>query len=154
MNPNNGGVSGEAPKPPEAGNPNPIQGTGSIADANPLSDLEKVVEAAQEAAATVPQTPTPGTTPAETPAKQFEKQFGSGITPPVAEEVSELKPEDSADVPVAPLDPNINTVDDLLAKGPQTVEAEKTPADKLKKEIADSVEAFLAEVTKKEEVPV
>lgn len=91
---------------------------------NPLSDLENVVAAAQQAAAA-----------AQTPKGQFEEQFGSGVTP---------------------LDPSIKTVDGLLAKGPQTVEAvvpaKQTPAEKLKQQIAASVNAFLEEVTK-EKIP-
>lgn len=43
---------------------------------------------------------------------------------------------------VAPLASENNTINDLLAKGPQA------PADRLRQEIAASVEAFLAEVTK------
>ena len=80
------------------------------------------------------------------------------VTPPATESISsppitsELKPEDSIGIPVAPLDSSINTVDDLLAQGPQTVEAvappEKTPAEKLKQQIADSIDAFLEEVVK------
>ncbi len=108
---------------------------------NPLSNLEEVVAAAQQAAAAAAvQNPPPA------PAEQFTAQFGSaGTTPPAV--------ETPADASVAPLNPNIKTVDDLLAKGPQTVEAvapaEKTPADKLKEQISASIDAFLADVTQK-----
>ncbi len=49
---------------------------------------------------------------------------------------------------VAQLDPSINTVNDLLAQGPQVVEVEKTPADELKDKISAAVDNFLEQVTK------
>lgn len=91
-------------------------------------NVEGVVAAAQEAAA------------AQTPKRQFENQFGWGIVSPVTK------------APVVPLDPGINIVLDPFAKEPQVVEAvapaEQTPAEKLKKQIEDSVNTFLEEVTK------
>ena len=114
---------------------------------SPLGNLEGVVPVAKpEVAATQPTAPVQA--PKETPKVQFENQFGSGpATPPVAE-VPEIKQEDSKEAPVAQLDPSIKTVDDLLTKGPQVVEVEQTPAEKLKQEIAATIDAFLEEVTK------
>lgn len=127
---------------------------------NPLDKLESVVVAAQEAAA-------------QTPEGQFNNQFGEPTTPPVAEPVPGLDtalanlestpaafdaapPAETPSSSVASLDPNINTVADLLAKGPQVVEAvapaEKSPADKLKEQVAASIDEFLAKVTTKEEI--
>ena len=100
MNPNAG----------EPGNQGSTQGGVAVADkpisaspplASPdISRVEDLVTAAQQEAVAA-QT---------TPKAQFENQFGSGVTPPAAE------------APIAPLDPNINTVGDLLAQGPQVVE--------------------------------
>jgi len=117
----------------------------SVGPSDPLANLQNVVDAARkDVASAAPQAPTE-----ETSQKAFQNQFGSGATPPVAE----LKPEDSTNPSVVQLDPSIETVDDLLAKGPQTVEvsapAEKTPADILKEQIAASVDAFLEKVLQK-----
>ena len=116
-------------------NPVDVKGEQPVNTDPSLANLEGVVAAAQQAAAAspVPQTP------AETPEGQFMNQFGSGPeTPPVAE----------VPVSVAPLDPSINTVDDLLARGPQTAESKKTPAEELKEDVSVAVEKFLEEVTK------
>lgn len=82
----------------------PVEHSTGSSDAS-LTNLQNVVAAAREAAQS--------TVPVQTPEENFQNQFGSGpATPPVAE------------VPVAPLDPSINTVNDLLAKGPQVVESQ------------------------------
>lgn len=115
------------PSNPNAGEPVNPNGTVSSEPAgssvNPLSNLESVVAAAQQAAAAQ-----------QTPKAQFENQFGSGATPPVAEV--------PADAPIA--------------QSPQVVETvapEQTPAEKLKKQIAVSIDAFLEEAAR-EKTPV
>lgn len=120
-------------------NPNTGEPVNPPPSPNPLADLEDVVAAAQQEVAA-------RAVSIQTSAEEFKAQFGSGVTPPVTEIPSSSEPS------VASLDPSINTVDDLLVKGPQVVEAvappEQTPAEKLKKQISDSVDAFLEEVTK------
>lgn len=160
--------------PTEPVNPGGGVAESPLATQNPaaspdISRVEDLVAAAQQAAA------------AQAPKDQFVNQFGSGsVTPPVAESDSSVaepapdlmatalanlestlpetaqKPEGPQSTLVSPLDPSINTVDDLLAKGPQVVEAvaspEETPAEKLKQEISDKIDAFLEE-TAKEKTP-
>jgi hypothetical protein len=165
MNPQGG--EGSNNQPPVA---NPAaavdQSVGSPSASPSLASLEGVVAAAKEAAAI--QTTEPGQAPAKT---QFTNQFGSEPAEPVSEPAPDLMTaaleglgttptppvaENSTDVK---LNPNINTVDDLLKGGQQittdsvppaeaVAPAEETPADKLKKQIAASVNAFLEEVTK------
>lgn len=162
MNPNAGeGGSNQPSITPAA----PTAGPDVAAPADPsLNNLEGVVKAAQDAvgaqaaaAPTLPQTPeqaafvgqfdpTQSTMPAAEPAPDLMSQAISSLE----------TPSDQSSSPVAQLDPNIKTVDDLLTKGPQVVDStgvettpgQETPAEKLKKKIADSVDAFLEEVTK------
>lgn len=105
----------------------------NVAVSNPLDKLEGAVAAAQAAAA-------------QTPKGQFENQFGLGsATPTVAEPAP---PAGGTSVPQPP-------TDNLAPKQTQPVvetlaqrEPEQTPAEKLKQQIADSVDAFLEEVIK------
>lgn len=132
-----GNINGAGTKPavePSSGVSNPT---------NPLANLEGVVAAAKlEAAAAQAE---PVQVPAETQEGQFVNQFGSGLTPPVAE-VPTLKPEDSQEAPVTSLDPGPEPAAEAAAP------EEKTPAEKLKEQIAASVDAFLEEVTQKQAV--
>ena len=151
----------------------PTAPMGSPAD---VSRVEGLVAAAQEAVAVQTANPVAPVQTSEQAA--FATQFGpSESTQPSAEPPDLMTaaleglgtPTPIADQPVAPtaenstdvkLDPSINTIDDLLKKGPQVVEnpppaveaavvSEQTPADKLKEQIADAVDAFLLnEVTK------
>lgn len=99
---------------------------------NPLDKLENVTGAGTLEVA-------PDSKP---PTEQFVSQFGSGVTSPVAE-AAELNPTDSKETPVEKPNPSTETLGDLLTKGPQTAEAEKTPAEKLREQISNAVEEFL-----------
>ena len=151
--------------PTEPVNPKPVSpvvgespiGTIPAASSPDISRVENLVAAAQQEAAAA--------SPLTQSREQFQNQFGPQTPAPVEQPVAdpmaaaleslgtqtaptEITPAET----VAPLDSSINTVDDLLAQGPQTVEAvappEKTPAEKLKQQIADSIDAFLEEVVK------
>lgn len=165
-----GGVA-VADKPISQVGESPIGAAPSQTPSPDISRVEDLVAAAQQEAAAVAQAPTPAQTPAE---NDFAKQFG-GVTSPVEPTSATTPPAESnvadpmgqalaglgtpsnvqpaveplsSEEPVAKLDESIKTMDDLLAKGPQTAEAEQTPAEKLKQQIAASVDAFLDEVTK------
>lgn len=140
-----------------------------------ISRVENLVAAAQQEAAAVQAAGTlPGQAPVEGPKKDFENQFGSGVgTPPPASEPApdlmaaaleglgtQTPPAENPSSTDVKLDPNINTVDDLLREGPKAVAdstsqaeaeavvlSEQTPAQKWEK-LSDSVKAFLEEVTK------
>lgn len=143
----------------------------NVGVSNPLDKLEGVVAAAQQEAAA--STAAPQQAPEETPKRQFVDQFGSGqAAPPVAgsnppglmdkalqglgSEPSQAENNPSStDVK---LNPDINTVDDLLKEGQQitttpapeaAAPAEKTPAQRWE-ELSSEVKAFLEEVTAKE----
>lgn len=109
---------------------------------NPLGKLEDVVAAAKLEAA--PRTTATGQTPAETPKGQFLDQFGSGHATPATPTTVESAP-DLIDTALA------NVGDTPPAETPQ--QPEQTPAEKLKQQIADSVNAFLEEVAKEKIAP-
>lgn len=161
MNPNAGeGGSNQPPTTPTAAVNSPLNATESnVADSNSLNKLEGVVAAAQEAAnvAASPLQPTPQ--------QAFEDQFGEKKAPataPLASAPADLgtspstpdlnaalanieTSKDQDGTSVAPLVPGIDTIKDLLDKGPQV---EQTPGDKLRQKISADIDAFLEEVTK------
>lgn len=132
-----------------------VPGTSSIlTPPKPLSGLEDVVAAAEEAARIAG---TPTVTP--TPREQFSAQFGSGATPTVVETpvLTDVKPPFTkvpAGAPsVAPLDPSIKTAEDLLKEVPQVVgnpdpvaeaalQPEQTPKEKLMEKISKIVDEY------------
>lgn len=133
----------------------PVAATGTESvnpSVKPLSNLGDVVAAAKQEAEVAVKSPT----------TQFTEQFGSGVTPSVAEtpvltDVKQPLVEVPADASVAPLDPGIKTIDDLLKEGPRVVEGptstaeaapqtERTPQDKFKQTVSDAVNTLLEEV--------
>lgn len=145
MNPQDG--DGNQLSRPTASMPESNVGVSS----NPLAGLEDVVKAAKEAAAV--QTTPPVEPTAQTPKDQFASQFGEAVppvepmatTPPVTEPASGLM--DTALSNLATLQQTqAQPVVETLAQP----EPEQTPAEKLRKEIADSVDAFFKEVAKEQ----
>lgn len=144
---------------------NQAPGTSPVPDQ--LAGLESAIDAARQA---LGQTQAPGVQSAaveptpQSPMQQFQNQFGSvpdtasSIGPDVAGSsdagaaVSETPsvPEPTADnsQPVAQLDPSINTVADLLAKGPQVVETPSQSEVVLPPKVQEFLDSVLAAAEK------
>lgn len=133
-------------------NPNSPDGAVPAAPAAPasadLGSLEKAVNDAQKEEA------------ATSPIDQFKAQFGDpvgSVPSPVTESpvsatdpiLSDIKQPLSKPSVEAPKD---TSGDSYTPTAEAALKAEKTPAEKLKKEISDSVNAFLEEVTKEKSV--
>lgn len=104
---------------------------------DPLSNLQNVVDAAKQAAAV------------QTPQGQFMDQFGSGpATPPIVDNATVPGLIDTA---LANLGTPPEQTQPVVETLPQP-ELEQTPAEKLKQQISDSVDAFLEEVLRKQGV--
>lgn len=135
VNPSGGVATADKPVPPVT--ESPLRGTPTVPSSTDLSRVENLVAAAQQEAAAV-QGAMPGQPGQEAPVspsqEQFRNQFDPQPTAPVQQPVPDLMAaaleglgtqtpsplaENSTDVK---LDPSINTVADLLAKGPQVVE--------------------------------
>ena len=137
MNPQGGEGGNNQPPPPPPTAPIVGSGVGVSSDpSNPLAGLEGVVAAAKEAAAA--QT---------TPKAQFENQFGSPQpTTPSVTDIANLGTPPPLDTSTPQSEP-IQPVETLTQPEP-----EQTPAEKLKEQIANSVNAFLEEVLQKQGV--
>lgn len=123
--------------------------TAASASVNPLDKLESAIAAAQQSAQNTG-------APAGTPQEQFSNQFGSGEPSPVGQPPASAdakpvtadtasKPEDStiSDTQLS----EIKSAAELLAQNPKDL-AIQAAAEDLKKQISDSVDKFLEEVTK------
>lgn len=90
-----------------------------------------------------PESTTPNTTSDAIPPTAEPAATGSPDLNAVLANIETSKDQDSTHV--APLVSGIDTIKDLLDKGPQV---EQTPGDKLRQKISADIDAFLEEVTK------